>query len=248
MVLTNVGRTLFAMAQRVFTQEEEALTFLRESRELRTGKLLIGAVGPFHVMEMVSAFCHRYPKVEVSIRIGNSEETLRGLLAFETDVAILAQYAHEPLLHSVPYRSHPVVIFVRSDHRLAGRKSVRFAELAEEDLIMRERGSTTRKALEDAFRAAGVQPRIAMEIGSREAVREAVIGGLGIAAVSEFEFVGDPQLSTLTIAGADVRTHAHVACLQERRSVRWSTLFSMSSSQSCSERAAHERMRAADGK
>jgi len=59
-----------------------------------------------------------------------------------------------------------------------------------------------------------------MEIGSREAVREAVIGGLGIAAVSEFEFVGDPNLSTLTIAGADVRTHAHVACLQERRGVR----------------------------
>lgn len=219
-VLTDVGRTLFAMAQRVFTQEEEALNFLRESRELRTGKLLIGAVGPFHVMEMVSAFRQRYPKVDVSIRIGNSEETLRGLLAFETDVAILAQYAREPLLHSVPYRSHPVVIFVRSDHRLARRKTVRLAELAEEDLIMRERGSTTRKALEDAFRAAGVQPRIAMEIGSREAVREAVIGGLGIAAVSEFEFVGDPQLSTLAIAGADVRTHAHVACLQERRSVR----------------------------
>jgi DNA-binding transcriptional LysR family regulator len=171
-------------------------------------------------MEMVSAFRQRYPKVEVSIRIGNSEEALRWLLAFETDVAILAQYAREPLVHSIPYRSHPVVIFVRKDHRLSARRSVRLAELAEEEFIMREPGSTTRKALEDAFRAAGVQPKIAMEIGSREAVREAVIGGLGIAAVSEFEFVGDPNLSALSIAGAEVRTHAHVACLQERRSVR----------------------------
>src|SRR5664279_287617 len=147
-VLTDAGRTLFAMAQRVFTQEEEALNFLLESRELRTGKLLIGAVGPFHVMEMVSTFRQRYPKVDVSIRIGNSEETLRGLLAYETDVAILAQYAREPLLHSVPYRSHPVVIFVRKDHRLSGRKRVNVKELADEDLIMREPGSTTRKALE----------------------------------------------------------------------------------------------------
>lgn len=219
-VLTDVGQTLFAMAQRVFTQEEEAVNFLRESRELRTGRLLIGAVGPFHVMEMVSAFRHRYPGVEVSISIGNSEEALRGLLAFETDVAILAQYAHEPRLHSIPYRSHPVVIFVRSDHRLASRESVRLDELAGEALIMREPGSTTRKALEDAFRVARVKPRIAMEIGSREAVREAVIGGLGIAAVSEFEFVADPRLATLRIDGADVRTHAHVACLQERRAVR----------------------------
>jgi DNA-binding transcriptional LysR family regulator len=54
---------------------------MRESRELRTGKLLIGAVGPFHLMEMVSAFRHRHPKIEVSIGIGNSEQTLRGLLA-----------------------------------------------------------------------------------------------------------------------------------------------------------------------
>ena len=224
-VLTDVGQTLFAMAQRVFTHEEEAVNFLRESRELRTGTLLIGAVGPFHVMEMVSAFRQRYPGIEVSISIGNSEETLRGLLAFETDVAILAQYAHEPRLHSIPYRSHPVVIFVRNDHRLASRDRVRLDELADEALIMREPGSTTRKALESAFRAAKVKPRIAMEIGSREAVREAVIGGLGIAAVSEFEFVGDPRLTTLRIDGADVRTHAHVACLQERRAVRVVSAF-----------------------
>jgi DNA-binding transcriptional LysR family regulator len=136
-ILTEVGKTLFAMAQRVFAQEEEALNFLRETCELRTGRLRIGAVGPFHVMEMVSAFRRRYPKIEVSIKIGNSEETVQGLLAFETDVAVLAQYAREPLLHSVPYRSHPVVIFVRSDHRLAGRESLHLEELAEEDLIMR---------------------------------------------------------------------------------------------------------------
>jgi LysR family transcriptional regulator, low CO2-responsive transcriptional regulator len=224
-MLTDVGQTLFAMAQRVFAQEEEALNFLRETRELRTGLLRIGAVGPFHVMEMVSAFRRRYPKIEVSIKIGNSAETMRGLLAFETDVAVLAQYAREPLLHSVSYRSHPVVIFVRSDHRLAGRERIRIEELAEEDLIMREPGSTTRKALEDALRAAGVKPRLAMEIGSREAVREAVIQGLGISAVSEFEFVADPRLHAIKISDAKVTTHAHVACLQERREVRIVSAF-----------------------
>ena len=219
-VLTDVGQTLYAMAQRVFVQEEEALNFLRETRELRTGRIRIGAVGPYHVMEMVSAFRRAYPKIEVAIKNGNSDETMRGLLAFETDVAVLAQYAPNPLLHSVLYRSHPVVIFVRTDHRLAGRKSVRIDELADEDLIMREVGSTTRKALEDAFRAVKVRPRIALEIGSREAVREAVISGLGIAAVSEGEFIPDPRLSAVRIAGMDVKTHAHVACLQERRGVR----------------------------
>jgi DNA-binding transcriptional LysR family regulator len=65
-----------------------------------------------------------------------------------------------------------------------------------------------------------VSPPIAMEIGSREAVREAVIRGLGIAAVSQIEFVPDPRLQMVPILDADVETHAHVACLVERRDAR----------------------------
>jgi DNA-binding transcriptional LysR family regulator len=74
--------------------------------------------------------------------------------------------------------------------------------------------------MDEALRRAGVAPPIAMEIGSREAVREAVLAGLGIAAVSEIEFVPDPRLRVVPIADADVKTHAHVACLVERRASR----------------------------
>lgn len=87
-------------------------------------------------------------------------------------------------------------------------------------MIAREPGSTTRKAFDDATRAAGIAPRIAMEIGSREAVREAVLQGLGIAVVSEIEFVPDPRLRTLRILDANVQTHAHVVCLKERSRTR----------------------------
>jgi len=156
----------------------------------------------------------------VTINVGNSEETVKSLKDYESDVAVLAQFAPDPLLHFVPYRSHPVVVFVARGHRFERRASVALAELADEPLVMREKGSTTRKALEDALRRLGLAPTISLEVGSREAVREAVIRGLGIAVVSEFEFVADPRLAVLAIAGADVRTTTHVVTLQERRHAR----------------------------
>ena len=218
--LTGTGEALYAVAQRIFEQEQEALALLRNTGELRTGELRVGAVGPYHVMEMLAAFQRRHPGIELAITIGNSEQVVHGLLERRTDVAVLAQYASDPRLHFVPFRSHRVIMFVRSDHRFARRRGIRIAELAKEPMIVREPGSTTRKALDQAMRAVCVVPRIAMEIGSREAVREAVIQGLGIAAVSEVEFVPDPRLRTVPIADAVVETHAHVVCLEERRSAR----------------------------
>ncbi|HEY7788712.1 MAG TPA: LysR substrate-binding domain-containing protein [Casimicrobiaceae bacterium] len=218
--LTAAGEALYGIAERIFEQEEEALALLRNTGELLAGRLRVGAVGPHHVMEMLAAFRTRHPGIDLAVSIGNSEQVVTALLDRSADVAVLAQYATDPRLHFVPFRSHRVVMFVPKTHRLARKRGIRLAELAHEALIVREPGSTTRKALDDALRAAGVAPPVAMEIGSREAVREAVIRGLGIAAVSEIEFVPDRRLRTVPIIDADVQTHAHVACLAERREAR----------------------------
>jgi DNA-binding transcriptional LysR family regulator len=139
---------------------------------------------------------------------------------YQTDVAVLAQFTNDPRFHAVPYSRHPVGIFVRTDHPFAKRQSIRIEELNGEPLIMREIGSTTRKALEEALRKADVRPRIVMEIGSREAIREAVIKGLGIGAVSAAEFVPDKRLRLISISNAEIYTYAHVFCLEERRNAR----------------------------
>jgi aminoethylphosphonate catabolism LysR family transcriptional regulator len=218
--LTAAGEALFGIAERIFEHEEEALALLRNTGELRAGRLRVGAVGPYHVIEMLAAFRARHPAIELAVSLGNSEQVVAGLLDRSTDVAVLAQYARDSRLHFVPFRSHRVVIFVPRTHRFARKRAIRLAELAKDPMIVREAGSTTRKALDDALRQAGVSPPVAMEIGSREAVREAVIRGLGIAAVSEIEFVPDPRLRAVPIKDADVQTHAHVACLVERREAR----------------------------
>ena len=218
--LTPLGEQLYEMAQRIFALEGETVHLLEDSGELKSGHLRVGAVGPFHVTEMLARFNGRYPGVEVSVRVGNSEVVLQELVDYRTDVAVLAHFTDDPRFHSVPYSHHPIVIFVHRKHRFAGRRSIRMADLEDEPLIMREEGSTTRKALDDALRKAKVKARIAMEIGSREAIREAVIMGVGIAAVSEIEYIPDPEIRSVAVSDAEMYTYAHVFCLKERREAR----------------------------
>jgi DNA-binding transcriptional LysR family regulator len=145
---------------------------------------------------------------------------LQELVDYRTDVAVLAHFSDDPRFHAVPYSRHPIVVFVPRTHRFATRRSIRIAELEGEPMIMREVGSTTRKALDEALAKGHVRPRIAMEIGSREAIREAVIMGVGIAAVSEIEYVPDRQIRMVPVSDAQMYTYAHVFCLRERHEAR----------------------------
>jgi LysR family transcriptional regulator, low CO2-responsive transcriptional regulator len=218
--LTPLGEQLFAIAQKIFALESDAVQLLDDAGELRSGHLRVGAVGPFHVTEMLARFNRSFPGINVSVRVGNSEAVLGALANYQTDVAVLAQFTDDARFHSVPYSRHPIVVFVHRRHRFAGRKSIRIADLEGERMILREEGSTTRKALDDALRTAGVTPRVVMEIGSREAIREAVIMGVGIGAVSEIEYVPDRDLRMVRVRDAQMHTHAHVVCLEERRGAR----------------------------
>ena len=218
--LTDAGRQLLAITARLFAEEDEAVAFLEQSRELTRGKLSIGAVGPYHVTEMLAAFNRAYPGIELAVKLGNSTDVLSDLIEYKSDVAVLAHIDEDDRLLTLPYRRHPVAVFMRKEHRLARRKSIRIAALEGEPLIIREHGSTTRRAFEEALTAARIKPRMVMEIGSREAIREAVIRGIGIGYVSVAEFVPDPGLRLVQIADAAIYTYAHVVILKKRETSR----------------------------
>ncbi|WP_253196799.1 LysR substrate-binding domain-containing protein [Burkholderia cenocepacia] len=193
---------------------------LRDSGALQRGSLKIGAVGPFHVTEMIDAYHKLHPHMHLSVALGNSETVLRDLDEYVCDVGVVARAFEDARYFTQRYASFPVIAFVRSTHRFATRDAITLHELAGEPLLMREPGSTTRRALEDAMAAAGLTPRIAMDIGSREALREAVTRGLGVGTVSKAEYVPDERLRPLRIDGDPVETHIHVCCLSERRGSR----------------------------
>lgn len=223
--LTQLGEQLMQLAQHIFSLEADAVSLLRDAGELRTGHLRVAAVGPYHVTQMLADFSQHYPDIKVSVSTGNSQDVLDRLLDYRADVGVLAQLVKDDRFLSVPFSRHPVGIFTSTAHRFAKRRSIRLAELQGERMILREQGSTTRKALELALEKAGVAPEVVMEISSREVIREAVAQGIGIAAVSEVEYVPGPGLHLVNISDADIFTYAHVLCLAERRSMRMVNAF-----------------------
>ncbi|ALX14112.1 LysR family transcriptional regulator [Burkholderia cepacia JBK9] len=218
--LSAVGLEFLPIARRICSDESDAAALLRDSGALQRGSLRIGAVGPFHVTEMIEAYHAIHPRLHLSVALGNSETVLRDLDQYVCDVGVVARAFEDARYFTQRYASFPVIAFVRATHPFATRDAITLRELAGEPLLMREPGSTTRRALEDAMETAGLTPRIAMDIGSREALREAVARGLGVGTVSKAEYVPDERLRPLRIDGDPVETHIHVCCLSERRDSR----------------------------
>ncbi|GJE59554.1 LysR substrate-binding domain-containing protein [Methylobacterium trifolii] len=225
--LTDAGRQLQAITRRLFAQEAEARHFLTESRELRTGHLRVGAVGPFHATEMLVAFHARYPEIGISVSVGNSQVVLQNLLDFRTDVAVLAHFEEDSRLWVSEYSKDAIVAFGRKDHPLFSRrrKGMCLRELHGQPMVAREHGSNTRRASDAAMAAEGVVPHIVMEIGSREAVREAVASGVGFGFVSRAEYVADRRITSLPIVDAEIYNYARIVCLQDRRNARMISAF-----------------------
>jgi aminoethylphosphonate catabolism LysR family transcriptional regulator len=218
--LTETGTGLLEITRRLFADEKEAVDYLGDARGLKTGHLRVGAVGPYHVTDMLAAFTGRYPGFYVSVTVGNSRDTLRDLIEYRTDVAVLAHVDPDPRLVAIPYRRHRVVVFCPVDHPFATRRGIKAREMEGQRLIVREAGSTTRRAFDQAMRQAGAQPQVVMEIGSRESIREAVAKGIGLGVVSEAEFIPDPRIRAVPVTDLDIYTYAHVVHLRERQNAR----------------------------
>jgi aminoethylphosphonate catabolism LysR family transcriptional regulator len=225
--LTDAGRQLQQITRRLFADEADARQFLAESRELRTGHLRVGAVGPFHATEMLVAFHARYPEIEISVSVGNSHAVLRNLLEFESDVAVLAYVENDERLRYYQYSRDAIVVFGRRDHPLFAphRDGVRIAELHDQPMVAREHGSNTRRASEEAMAKANVRPKIVMEIGSREAVREAVASGVGFGFVSSAEYIDDERIRSLPVVDAEIYNYAHIVCREDRLQSRLISAF-----------------------
>jgi aminoethylphosphonate catabolism LysR family transcriptional regulator len=222
---TDLGSALVDLTTRMFGTEEEAAELLGAARALRKGRLRVGADAPYHVMALLAAFRGRHPGVTISLTVGNAGTVLRDLYDGRTEAAVLAEVAPDPRLHAVPYARYRVVAFVARKHPWARRKRLALAELNDQPMVLREPESVTRRTFERALANAGVMPRVVMEIGSREGVREAVAAGLGIGIIASAELGEDARFTALPIEDAALDNTEFAVCLAARRDLRMVRAF-----------------------
>ena len=214
--LTTQGQRLLEITHRMFETEQQALELLTESRALRSGTLRIVADAAHHLLNILGAFRARYPGVQVSLRSGNTETVISGLYSYEADIGVLGEMPAGRDFEMLKLNSTPIIAFVSADNPLSGRKSLTLGQLAQEPLVMRERGSKTRKKLEDLATASNVELKPAIEAEGREAVREIVASGAGIGFVSAAEFGHDSRLVPITIDAPETLMDEALICLRER--------------------------------
>ena len=218
--LTEVGKELYTLTQRLFSVVRETDEFLSLVDTLEQGHCTVGADSPRHVMNLVAEFRRAYPGVTVSVTLGNTEEVRDSILGYQSDVAVVSQIEHHPRIARLALFSSPLLILVSKQHPWAARRSIRMKELDGATMIRRETGSVTRSRFEQALTEAQISPRFPLELDTREAVLEAVAQNIGISAVQESEFGQDMRLHCLAISDQHIMIEEYMVYLQERENSR----------------------------
>jgi len=215
--LTTFGHALHEVSNRIYRAEQQAALLLLSARSQYEGHLKISAVGPYNVLPMVRSYRTLFPKIRMAVSVGDSRQIVGGILDHRDDVGVLLHAVNDERVYCVPYRRQALIVFASVMHPLARLRNLQLSDLEGQEFVLREQGSQTRSVFEAGLAAAGVRVRSSLEIGSREAVREAVAQGLGLGVVAQTAFVPDARLVVLPIADMALNTHVHVICLAERR-------------------------------
>lgn len=181
---TEAGQELYQACRTIFRALGNLESKFADLKGLRAGKVRLGVIttAKYFAPEMLGAFCNEYPGVDISLKVSNRERILERILAYEDDLYVLGEPPPGELeLMSYPFAPNPLVVMAARNHSLVGKKNIPFERIAEEPFILREPGSGTREAIVRYFESHGLQPKVRLELGSNEAIKHAVVGGLGLA-------------------------------------------------------------------
>ena len=200
--LTAAGKVLNEHAVALFAIERTAETELAELRQLERGELAIGAsstIGIYLLPQVMGIFQRKHPGVRLFLDIGNTAQIAGRLRTGTLDTAFVEGPVSGSDLSVRPWRDDTLVVVAAADHPLCGRQPVTLDELIRVPFVLREPGSSTREVVEAALRERGVEVRVAMELGSTEAVKQAVAAGLGVSIVSIATISQELELGRLRV-------------------------------------------------
>jgi LysR family transcriptional regulator, low CO2-responsive transcriptional regulator len=219
---TDAGREVLTAAARIEEALAECDDALASLRGLDSGRVAVGVVSTakYFAPQVLGAFARAHPAVEIRLEVGNRAAILAALEANTLDLALTGWPPGKLAVQRAAIGDHPHIIIARPDHAHAGRQGVSATTLAHETFLVREPGSGTRLLMERLFAEARVTPRIGMEMGSNETIKQAVIAGLGIAFISAHTVaveLADGRLVALDVVGLPVMRTWFIVNLAKKR-------------------------------
>ena len=185
--LTEAGDILLDHARQILQSLKDADESLMALKGLKGGRVTIAvtSTAEYFAPGLLAEFRKAQADVRVRLLVDNREEVSRMLISNEVDLAIMGRPPADMEAEATTFAPHPFVIVAGADHPLVGRTALTLDDIAQETMIVREAGSGTRLAMEGFFREHAIEPNIDMEMGSNEAIKQAVVAGLGISFISQ---------------------------------------------------------------
>lgn len=225
-LLTEAGQKLYAYVQRIIDLHREARKEITGHEPPITGELVIAASsipGEHLLPSLLSFFGRRYPHVRVRAAVGDSMAVMAQVERGEASVGLVGRKTDNPNLEFRFLASDRMVLVAPAEHPLSRKKKITVKQLAAHPLIVREVGSGLRHCFEKSLDRAGrslADLRVALELGSNEAIKEAVHRGVGVAVLSTLAVQKELKLGSLhALEVEDIHCDRDMFLVQDRRRV-----------------------------
>lgn len=220
MVLTHVGEELYRAACDVLVRFEDFNGFLEQVRGGSSGHVNIGIVttAKYVLPRILGAFYRQFPKVGVTLSIGNRAHILERFSKQEDDLYVFSHPPTGTAVQATRILKNPLQIIAPLDHWAASRSSLVFADLRHERFLIREPGSATRMMFESWLSGQGIELSDTMQIESNEAIRLGTESGLGLSVISAHTLQeGREKLAILPVVGFPLESHWYLVSRKDRR-------------------------------
>ena len=184
--LTEAGKILFKHTHKISSDLLEIENVLGNLKKDHHGVLKIGTTESYSkclMPKLLSGFQAAHPSFKIVLDVGNSEEIEKSLLDYKNDLGLIAAVKASSKLELVPFLREELVLIVSPNHPLGKRKAVSLKEIEGYPLIIRAKGSTTRKILFHAFEELDIHPSLLIEAGSSEFIKQWVSEGEGVSVI-----------------------------------------------------------------
>ncbi|WP_414624466.1 LysR substrate-binding domain-containing protein [Calothrix sp. CCY 0018] len=197
--LTEAGRELFSTCKEIFNTLAQFEMKVADLKGLKQGQLRLAVISTakYFIPRLLGSFCQLYPGIEISLQVTNHEGILDRMTSNQDDLYIMSQIPEHLDIYYEAFLENPLLVLAPVNHPLANEKNIPISKLANEAFIMREPGSGTRKSVQELFDENDVQVKVKLELGSNEAIKQAIAGGLGISVLSRHTLM--PYAEDLTI-------------------------------------------------
>ena len=185
--LTMVGEYMLAHTRRVLSAMRDAEDLVARFRGLQTGPLDVGMVSTakYFLPRLLAQFRREHPGIEIRLQVANNREQIVVLMQQgDIELAIMGRPPEGWPTRAEPFAMHPHVLVTSIEHRFTHMEAVPASALSGEEFIVREPRSGTRTVFDEYMRTHQVTPRIVMQMSSNEAIKQAVMAGMGVSLLS----------------------------------------------------------------